>query len=912
MPNLSWFPRLKHFGLRGDVVAGITGALLAFPQAIALAALAGMPLEYGIYASIIPITIAALWGSSWHAIGGTNTAMAMLLASTMATMSVSGVEQYVAIVLIMTLLAGVFQLAIGLLSLGRILDFISSTVVATLTLAVAISMMIAVLPDALGSDEGGNGSVLSRIMALPDVFQAAQFPAIIISLATISFAFLMKKLLPRYAFLLGLSAGIGFYWIVKYSWPEVFSSVNMLDKVSFDLISIALPDFSLIPLDQGSLVHIIVSAASLALLGMTQAVVIARSTAQLSEQRVNTNREIAGQGMANVSASLFSGFAISSSFSSTATNYHSGANSPFSAVIIALLVCIIGLLASEFLTLIPIPVIAGGLMFIAITMFKVETLTSFLKPRHEFLVFFVTLLGSLTFGLVPGVLAGVMLSSLVYLWFTAHPRIHVEEQTASNGRPVHIVTIEGSLFFGAVQEIETVLRNWTDRDGVPSTLVLRTDQISYVDVPGTRLLLEEAQRRLKQGSEFYLYVVRDSLYEQLEKSHLLPLIGKDKIIRPNRSHPMNNVLFPYQQISVAKTASNQFSYLKCPVDLSQENAYEHKTLNLLLYRLKMLRVFRKLKNNQLKNLIDVSTLYAASPSGSIATLQGPLSSVLILLTGEIQIDTPNTEIENKFKRTIREGDQQSIVMPNVHQDHEIRSIGFSHYLLVDNEDLVRIIGQSTLDHKGKSLSLLDLISPELLKKIQSKLSYKTLLPTDVVIKQGDKADYFYILLEGEAEVSIYNLLDGSKHTVAKLTAGDSFGEEGILQEASRNAEVRMISEGKVGMLMKTDFNELLMPVMSPVIEYEEANKLVRSGVARWLDCRFEPEYSSGKLPDALMIPLNQIRQRMYELEQDVRYIVYCSNGRRSRAAAFLLKERNIDAAYLKNGLLDKNDLIKPT
>jgi SulP family sulfate permease len=168
IPNSIWWLRIKHQGIRGDLTAGVTGALLAFPQAIALAALAGMPPEYGLYASIIPVILAAFWGSSWFAVSGPNTAMSMLLISAVAPLAAAGSSQFITIVLLLTLMTGIIQLAIGLMRLGRLLDFISTTVIAALSMAVAISMMVAVLPDGLGSTAPASGPVLRRLLSIPD------------------------------------------------------------------------------------------------------------------------------------------------------------------------------------------------------------------------------------------------------------------------------------------------------------------------------------------------------------------------------------------------------------------------------------------------------------------------------------------------------------------------------------------------------------------------------------------------------------------------------------------------------------------------------------------------------------------------------------------------------------------------
>ncbi len=935
IPDFNWTKRLKHYGISGDISAGLTGAMLAFPQAVALAALAGMPPVYGIYASIIPLTIAALWGSSWHAIGGTNTAMAMLLMAAVSTIAEPATDQYIAIVLVLTFVTGVFQLLIGLFGLGRILDFISSTVITTLTLAVAISIMVAVLPNAVGSHVEPSGSVIRRLLQFPAVFNSVNVPTLLLSLATLTAGLLARKFLPKFSFIIAVAAGTAIYWVFNlfFNQPEL-ASMKMLESVSFDVFSFAIPDLSLLPRDENSVLHLLISALSLALLGMTQAVVIARALALSSGQRVDVDKEITGQGMANLGASLFSGFAVSSSFSSSVTNQVSGANTPLSAIIISLLVFLIGWLAADYLSLVPVAVISAGLMLIALSMFKPRNFLMFRHPRHEFLIFIVTLLASLGFGLIAGIMSGVLLSALVYLWLTSQPKIQVEEQIASDGRPIHLVTIEGSLFFGAVQRVESVLRQWTHRDGAASTLLVRTDHLSYLDVPGIRLLIEEAERRIKAGGDFYLYVERDIIYQQLENSRLLPLIGKEHIIRPNTNHPMKRILFPFQEGDSGRLLKTREDPLLSGLHYPFSPCSDEAVKNTLLRYVRLNRVFSRLSTEQLNELVCSAELHQAYSGEVLVDEDKPLQKVMILIQGELSLAKSSEELSLQFNRKILAGKANSIITPLVSLKLaapmeqkadtnsaiaspqtvlKIRATQTAYTLLISAEQLDSILGWSPMNSEKRMASVLDFVEADILNDIQKRLLKKSVKANQLLVRQGAMADAFYIIYQGEADVIRHHLLAVTRQVVAHLTEGDSFGEEALLQGISRNADVRMSSDGEVGVLSKRDFDELLRPVMAPGISLGEAKKLVDSGIARWLDCRFEPEYGNGTLPDAILMPLNQVRQQAHTLDTSLSYIAYCNNARRSQAVTFLLRERGLKVVFLEGGLtaydLDEIELV---
>jgi CRP-like cAMP-binding protein len=174
---------------------------------------------------------------------------------------------------------------------------------------------------------------------------------------------------------------------------------------------------------------------------------------------------------------------------------------------------------------------------------------------------------------------------------------------------------------------------------------------------------------------------------------------------------------------------------------------------------------------------------------------------------------------------------------------------------------------------------------------------------EVVIKQGDDGDYYYIIKAGRAKVT-RSSKTGSELTLATLKDGDAFGEEALLSEAKRNATVTMDSDGTLMRLSKEDFNALLKEPMLSWLDLADAQALVEKG-AKWLDVRLESEHANTGLNDSLNIPLFMLRLKVDSLDPNVPYIVYCDTGRRSSAAAFLLSERGFQAYCLKGGLMEQ-------
>jgi len=172
---------------------------------------------------------------------------------------------------------------------------------------------------------------------------------------------------------------------------------------------------------------------------------------------------------------------------------------------------------------------------------------------------------------------------------------------------------------------------------------------------------------------------------------------------------------------------------------------------------------------------------------------------------------------------------------------------------------------------------------------------------ELVVTQGEKGDYYYILLKGQCEV-LRESPDGKKGIrLATLSSGAHFGEEALISNCERNASVRMITEGALMRLSRDDFNELLKEPVLETLNYEEAVKQVSQG-ALWLDVRLENEYQVSHIKKSLNVPLYLLRLRVNTFSTDIKYIIVCDEGSHSATAAYLLSQRGFEVAVLEGGL----------
>ncbi len=173
---------------------------------------------------------------------------------------------------------------------------------------------------------------------------------------------------------------------------------------------------------------------------------------------------------------------------------------------------------------------------------------------------------------------------------------------------------------------------------------------------------------------------------------------------------------------------------------------------------------------------------------------------------------------------------------------------------------------------------------------------------DVIIKQGDEGDFFYVITRGKCVVTRETPLNREGIRLAELGVGESFGEEALVADARRNATVAMQTDGSLMRLSKADFQELLNEPLLRWVDLEKARDLVSRG-AQWLDVRLPSEYENFHLDGALNIPLYFIRMKLRTLDTGCPYVLVCDTGRRSSAGAFLLSERGFEAYCLRGGLV---------
>ncbi len=575
LPFLQWRHMVDRVTLRADAIAGLTGGLVLVPQGVAFATIAGMPPEYGLYAAMLPAVVAALWGSSWHLVSGPTTAISIVVFATMSPLADPGTPQYVALVLTLTFLVGVIQLALGALRLGTLVNFVSHTVVVAFTAGAAVLIAASQVKNFFGIEVARGASVWRVLEAL--VRQVTDINPFVMAVAvvTIFASVLIRKWRPRAPHMIAaLVIGGLLAALLDMLFGAERTGIKSIGALRVGFPPLSSPDFSM-----GTIEKLVPIAFAVALLALTEAVSIARAVALKSGQRIQGNQEFIGQGLSNLAGAFFSGYASSGSFNRSGLNYEAGARTPLAAVFSAVFLLLIVLFLAPLAAYLPIPAMAGVLFVVAWGLIDFHHLAEIVRvSRQETAVLVATLVATLTLDLEFAIYSGVLLSLLLFLNRTAKPGIEDCKPLPGQWPPgfgndtglpdcpqLKIVRINGAIFFGAANYVSAELQRIDERKPMQKNLLVVGSGINFVDLEGAQLLAQEARRRRALGGALYVFYMKDEPLELMQRCGAYDVIGKENFFRLGED--VIGKLFPRLDASICSSCKVRI-FKPCKVDTS--------------------------------------------------------------------------------------------------------------------------------------------------------------------------------------------------------------------------------------------------------------------------------------------------------------------------------------------------------
>ena len=534
-PFLIWFPQVDRQSIKSDFFAGITGAVIVLPQGVAFALIAGMPPIYGLYTAMITPIIAALFGSSWHLISGPTTAISIVIFSTVSQYAEAGTNEYVQIALIVTFLAGAFQFMMGLARMGTLVNFVSHTVVIGFTAGAALLIASSQFKHILGISIPVGTSFFDMCLSIFNNLPETNLYALVVGVVSLVIGISCKKFWPKSpALLIALIMGSLVAWLIGAE----TNSIKLVGEMPASLPSFQIPD-----INYSNIRNFAPNAFAIALLGLIEAVAIGRSIATKSTQQIDSNQEFIGQGLSNLVGSFFSSYAGSGSFTRSGVNHQSGAKTPMAAIFAALILMLSILFIAPLTAYLPMPAMGGVILLVAYNLIDFHQIKGILRAsKAEITVLTITFLSTLFLELEFAIYFGVFFSLFFYLHRTSNPNVvtlvpdpeaenrsfkSITLSSAPECPQLKIIRIDGSLFFGAVNNISQQLRE-ISQDGTKNILMVGGG-INLIDYSGAELLFHESERLKALGGQLYFCRLKKRTRDFLKKSGFAEKLGEENI-----------------------------------------------------------------------------------------------------------------------------------------------------------------------------------------------------------------------------------------------------------------------------------------------------------------------------------------------------------------------------------------------
>jgi SulP family sulfate permease len=537
IPILDWLPGYGRPQLSGDISAGLTVGVMLIPQGMAYAMIAGLPPIYGLYSSLIPLVIYAIFGTSRQLAVGPVAMVSLLIAAGVGEVSEIGSEQFIGLAIMLALMVGLIQFSLGFLRLGFIVNFLSHPVISGFTSAAALIIGLNQLKHLLGVEIGRSNYIHQILIDAGIQIQDTNLMTLGIGLFAIAIIIGIKKskLKAIPGPLVAVVMGILVVYFLKLDQQGV--------KIVGDVPS-GLPDFSIPVLNleiAGSLFGI---ALTIALVGFMESIAVAKAMqAKHKDYEVLANQELIGLGLANIFGSFFQAFPTTGGFSRTAVNDQAGAKTGMASVVSAVLIALTLLFLTPLFYFLPKAILASVIMV------AVFGLIDFRQPaklwrsdRTDFFMLLATFLATLAFGIEEGIIIGVVFSLVMVIYRSAYPHMaslgkvpgttqyrNVQRYPQAEVRDdILIVRIDAQMYFANAGYFKENVYKWAKKKGDKLRLVIISAQaINTMDSTAIHALSDIFEDYCKQGIIMYMAAVKGPVRDKLAKDGFVEKVGEE-------------------------------------------------------------------------------------------------------------------------------------------------------------------------------------------------------------------------------------------------------------------------------------------------------------------------------------------------------------------------------------------------
>ncbi len=546
LPCLEWARHYDREAAGKDALAALIVTLMLIPQSLAYAMLAGLPPVNGLYASILPLVAYALFGTSRTLAVGPVAVVSLMTAAALGPLFATGSAEYAGAALLLALLSGVLLLAMALLRLGFLANFLSHPVISGFISASGLLIALGQLKHILGIRIEGE-TAPQLLHGLYGGLPATHLPTLAIGGVSVVFLFLVRSRLCGWLQAAGFTPRLAGH--LAKTGPVVALLASVLVVSLFDLASAGvrvvgavptgLPAFNLPPLDLALARQLLPAALLISLVGFVESVSVAQTLAAQRRQRIEPNQELVALGSANVAAALSGGFPVTGGFARSVVNFDAGAQTPLAGALTAVGIAVTVLFFTPLFHNLPQAVLAATIIVAVLSLVDLGALRrTWRYSRQDAAAMAATMLGVLLIGVEAGILLGVGLSLLLFLWRTSKPHIavvgqlpgsehfrNVERFAVVESPRVLSVRVDESLYFPNARYLEDRIAALVARHPQVEHLVLMCPGVNLIDASALESLEAISVRLHAAGIQLHLSEVKGPVMDRLKQSDFLDHFG---------------------------------------------------------------------------------------------------------------------------------------------------------------------------------------------------------------------------------------------------------------------------------------------------------------------------------------------------------------------------------------------------
>lgn len=552
VPSLLWLRQYRRQELVGDLLAGTIVAIMLVPQSMAYALLAGLPPQVGLYASILPLILYGLLGTSRTLAVGPVALVSLMVATGLSPYAAAGSPDYVALALVLAVLVGIIQVLMGLLRLGFLVNFLSHPVLAGFTSAAALVIAASQLKHLLGLNIPRAHGFYGLLYAVTTHMPATNLVTLSISLASLLLLLYFRGPLRRH-----LAS-----WHIPQAWRDPLTKSGPLVVVTLGTlltwglrlhetaqvsivgtIPAGLPPLTVPSFAWHQWQALAPTALAISMVGFMESISVAKSLASKRRQKIEANQELLALGMANLGAAFTGGYPVTGGLSRSVVNFSAGAHTGLASVITAVLIALTVIAFTPLFAFLPRAVLAAIIVVAVFSLIDVTTLKhAWQRNKTDAASLLITFGGVLVLGIEMGIVVGTASALALHLWRTSQPHVAIVGRvgTSEHFRNVrrHEVTtyphvlairVDESLYFANTRHLEDVLLSAVADQPEVQHVVLICSAVNYIDMSALETLGHLMDDLREAGVTLYLAEVKGPVMDQLQRAGFVEHLGTEHI-----------------------------------------------------------------------------------------------------------------------------------------------------------------------------------------------------------------------------------------------------------------------------------------------------------------------------------------------------------------------------------------------